>query len=134
MDIKIIEKIIFKFINYLIAGGIGVLLNLIVTVTLTEFFLGRENYFFAFVAGTVVNITYNFYVYSFFIFKKKNIPLNRGIMFYAYSLFTVYMQLVLTDALVSIFGINYYFPIIVFVIGTLAVISFVVFNFYIFRK
>ena len=124
----------FKFFGFLIIGGIGVLINLVVTFLLTEFILGRENYLLGFIIGTLINITYNFITYSLIIFKKRKVDLSRKFLFFMYSIFIVYFQIISVDFLVELLGINWYMIVIIFVIGFLSVLSFLFFKYFIFHK
>lgn len=133
--IDIISKLMsYKFVNFLFMGGIGVGLNLVITLVLTEFFLGRENYFISFIIGTLVNISYNFLAYSLITFKQKKISLNKKFLFYLYSIAIVILQLLSVKHITYLLGVNWYFVIMIFVIGIFSLVSFFFFNNYIFSK
>jgi putative flippase GtrA len=116
------------FLRFALVGGTGFLLNLTVTVLLTELVLGRERYFSAFLLGTATNITFNFFAYARFAFRRLAPHLWRRIFFFAYSIFITIVQLTLTKHVVDLIGVRWYALGICAVIGTLSVVNFVVFR------
>lgn len=120
------------FIKYNLVGVFGVVLNLAATFALTEFLLGRPNYIYAFIIGNVINIFYNYVTYIKYIFPTHRLGMNRKIVFFAYSSSIALAQIILSDVLVSIVGINLYLPVLALVIGVISVISFFIFKSHIF--
>lgn len=68
---------IIQYIKYNVIGGFGVLLNLIITYVLTEFFFGRQKYIYAFAIGTVFNLIYNYVTYVRYVFPFRRLAAER---------------------------------------------------------
>lgn len=123
-----------KFFIFLFIGGLGVLINIIVTFLLTEFVFGQEKYIYSFIIGTLINITYNLIFYSKYTFKVNKISFNQKIIFYSYSWFIVFLQVYLVNFFVQLIGIKYYIFVIILIIGILSIFSFLFFKFVIFNN
>ena len=77
-----------RYLHFFAVGISGVGLNLAITVGLTEFFLGRENYFTAYLVGLGANLIYNFVLHTLVTFKTEGSHARRLILFLGYSLAT----------------------------------------------
>ena len=128
------HPVVDKYVKFLFVGGSGVLLNLLVTWVLTEFFFGLQNYFYAYLIGTGVNLVYNFVLYSRSVFKTGSKHVQRFSVFIAYSISMTMLQVYLVREIVEFLGEEFYLFVIASVIFVLSIISFVVFNLGIFKK
>ncbi|MFC1800896.1 glycosyltransferase family 39 protein [Nanoarchaeota archaeon] len=118
------KKHLTQYFRYMIFGGIGVILNLLITFTLTEFVLGRPNYWYAFLIGTIFNVIFNFIFYSRFVFAFKNISKEKKYLFFLFSGLILSLQLIITREIVPWFNLDYYLLTIMLVIFSLGIGSF----------
>lgn len=123
-----------KYTKFFVVGGSGVFLNLAITWMLTEFFFGLENYFYAYLVGTAVNLIYNFALHTLTVFKTRSKHAQRFTLFVTYSLAMTALQAFIVNRTVSFFGEEFYLLIIATIIFVFSIVSFVVFNYGIFRK
>jgi putative flippase GtrA len=122
-----------RFARFLIAGGSGAALNLLITFLLTRFVLGASAYFTAFLIGTVVNFLYNFTLYTIAIFKTREKHARRFIVFTLYSIVMTALQLSLVRAITGAVGEGWYLVVIAFVILVGACFNYLVFKSSIFK-
>ena len=128
------HPVVEKYVKFLFVGGSGVLLNLLVTWVLTTFFFGLQNYFYAYLIGTGVNLVYNFILYSQSVFKTSSKHVQRFSVFVMYSVGMTMLQVFLVREIVEFLGEEFYLFVIASVIFVLSIISFLVFNLSIFKK
>ncbi len=121
-------------IQFLLVGGSGVLLQLIVTWLLTSFVFGLEKYYIGYTFGLSLNLIYNFILHTFFTFKAKNGHGRRFIGFIVYSLFMAMLQYLIVRGLVYLFGNSWYLVVISGVILICSIITFIIFKFWLFRE
>lgn len=123
-----------RFIHFLLIGGIGVLINILLTTFFTEFFFGRELYFYAYLIGLFSNLIYNFTFHTIITFKTKDKHKKRFIFYIIYNLFMSVFQAFLIKNIVDSFGVDYYLLVIIGVIGFFFLINFIISKFLIFKK
>jgi len=121
-----------QYLKYNLIGGLGVVLNLAITLALTELLFGRQNYLYAFVIGNIFNIAYNYAAFIRYIFPVQSLKDHKKAIFISYSIIIALAQVALSKVLVSFTGVDLYLPVLVLVIGVLSVISFFFFKGYIF--
>jgi putative flippase GtrA len=83
-----------------------------VTAGLTEFVFGREHYFWAYIAGTSVNLIYNFTLHSRFTFTTQNRHAKHLAIFVGFNILSTLLQMLVVRELVRMIGTSYYIPII----------------------
>jgi len=124
----------FQYLKYTLIGVPGFLINLAITFGLTEFLFGRPNYIYAFAIGTLVNLIYNYIVYVRYIFPTRGVAAKKKVVFFAYSLAVVFVQIALTNVLVPIAGIDFYLPVLIIVMGFITFVSYFLFKSHIFSQ
>lgn len=124
----------YRVIHFLITGGIGVLLNLVLTWALTEFYFGREHYFNAYIIGLVVNTLYNFTFYTLFIFRTEKQHFSRFAVFVVYGLSVASLQAFLTKKIVDFVGHEWYLIVIPLIILFFSFFSFLFYKLSIFKE
>lgn len=123
-----------RYLHFFAVGMSGVALNLAITVFLTEFVFGRENYFSAYLFGLTANLIYNFTLHTVLTFKTEGGHVPRLAFFLAYSLVLTYIQAQTVKMLTDYFGVDWYALIIAAVILAFSVVTFVLFKFVLFKK
>ena len=118
----------YRYVHFFVTGSAGVLINLLITSILTEFFLGRENYFTAYIFGIMANLFFNFSVYTLHTFRTTTRHLKRFAIFIFYSLAMTYIQALIVKTITPVIGVDFY----LFVIGGV-ILFFSVFNFLVFK-
>ncbi len=122
-----------RFVRFLLAGGSGAALNVVITFGLTQFVLGAREYFTAFLIGTTVNFLYNFTLYTVAIFKTRERHLRRFFLFACYSTIITVVQLTLVHAITGVMGADWYLLVIALVILFGACFNYLVFKSTIFK-
>jgi putative flippase GtrA len=123
-----------EILYFILTGGSGVLLNILLTTLFTEYLFGRERYIFGYLIGTTANICYNFYLHTRVTFKTTKDHRTRFFTFVIWNIISTLLQFSIVRILVDNFGHDYYLPIIVATIGVLALLSFVYFKLSLFRE
>ena len=123
-----------RLIHFLFTGGTGVLINIGITGLLTEFVLGRENYFSAYLIGLTANLIYNFTLHTVMTFKTKKNHKSRFTIFIVYSLLMALLQAILINTIVSLIGVDYYLFVIGSVILTFSFITYIFFKLLLFNE
>ncbi len=122
-----------RYLHYFAVGMSGVGINLGITVVLTEFLFGRDNYFTAYLIGLSVALVYNFTLHTMVTFKSGGNHATRLVYFLAYSLSLTYVQARVVKYLTGIFGVDWYVIVIASVIMVFSVVTFVLFKFILFK-
>ena len=123
-----------RYLHFFAVGISGVGLNLAITVGLTEFFLGRENYFTAYLVGLGANLIYNFVLHTLVTFKTEGSHARRLILFLGYSVLLAYLQTRVVRYLTNLIGVDWYALVIASVILVFSIMTFVLFKFVLFKK
>ena len=121
-----------KITRFLFIGGTGVGINLLVTTFFTEFVFGRENYFYGYLLGLFVNMIYNFILHTKLTFNTKKSHGRRFIIYSCYYILITLLQIFLVTSIITIVGVNFYPLVITGVIGSLSIVTFLVFKFWLF--
>ncbi len=114
--------------RFLLTGCTGILINLFITLFLTEWVLGQEQYFIAYTVGTIANVGYNFFLHTVFTFQTTRAHGKRFITFAIFSLLSTALQMLIVRTLTNILGTTYYLPIIACTIAALALLSYLYFR------
>lgn len=122
-----------RYLHFFAVGMSGVALNLAITVSLTEFVFGREQYFSAYLFGLTANLIYNFILHTVLTFKTESGHVSRLVYFLAYSIILTYIQAKTVKMLTDVFGVDWYALIIAAVILAFSVVTFVLFKFVLFK-
>ena len=131
-----ILKLLYK-INYLqffAVGVTGVLINLTIVYTLTEFIFGLENYYTAYLIGLTVNLLYNFLAHTIITFQTKKHHKTRFTYFVIYSLALSGLQAITVRYLTPIIGLEYYLFTIASIIFIFSTVTFVFFKLVLFNE
>ncbi len=123
----------YSLIRFLVTGGFGVLLNLVVVFGITEFVVGRENYMIGYFSGFIVNLLFNFLIHTLWTFETKRWHKRRLVIFIMYHIGMTLLQALVINLLVGLIGIEWYLIIIALVIGFFSIITYVVFKFFLFK-
>ena len=123
-----------RYAHFFITGVSGILLNMLVTWSLTEFVFGLDRYFYAYLIGAVTNLSYNFLVHTFVTFGTTKRHIRRFVLFVLYSLLNASVQIVIVRSAVNTVGAEYYLPVIAGTILVLSTISFIVFKYLLFDE
>ncbi len=122
-----------RFVSFLLVGGTGVLLNLTIVTVLTEFFLGRELYFYSYLIGLFSNLTYNFILFTKITFKTKKNHKKRYVVYITYSLIMSFIQAITVRHIVNVVGVDFYLIVIASIIFVFSIINFMNFKLWLFK-
>ena len=122
-----------KYLHFFSTGVTGVILNISAVWLTTEFLFGLENYFYGYIVGLAINLTYNFTMHTILTFKTKTEHVRRFFIFIAYSLIMSFIQAVIIKTITPIIGLKFYLFIIVGVIFLFSIFSFLFFKVWMFR-
>lgn len=103
-----------RFIIFSIGGGLGTLVNLAITVMLTELF--HMWYMASYTIGQVVNLFFNFLYHRHITFKKTDRWRKRFVYFTIISLLTILLNMLLVYLITELFKIFYIISIILITI------------------
>lgn len=123
-----------RYAHFFATGATGVLFNLLVTWSLTEFVFGVERYFIGYLAGAAVNVTYNFVLHTVMTFRTKERHLRRFALFICYSILSAGVQIVAVKTITDAVGREYYLLVIASVIFLLSLASFLFFKHLLFNE
>lgn len=123
-----------RYLHFFAVGISGVGLNLAITVGLTEFFLGREHYFTAYLIGLGANLIYNFVLHTVVTFKTEGSHARRLLLFLGYSIALAYLQTRVVRYLTDLVGVDWYAIIIASVILVFSIFTFILFKFVLFKE
>lgn len=123
-----------KIIRFILTGGTGLLINLLVTGILTEFVFGREHYFYGYLLGLTANMVYNFALYTVFTFKPSAKHKRRFLLYVIYYICMTLTQIGIVKMLTALVGVDWYLLVIALTIATLSVITYLTCNLFIFKK
>jgi putative flippase GtrA len=123
-----------RFIHFMIVGSTGVGLNLGLVWLLTEYVFGKDNYYYAYLIGLVLNLIYVFVMHTLVTFKTKANHKKRFMFFVLYHLTMSFIQANIVRVIVPIFGQDYYILIIASVILSLSMVTFLVFKLKLFKE
>lgn len=123
-----------RLLHFLLVGGTGVLLNLLMTWFFTEFFFGLEGYFYGYLIGLSVNIVYNFLLHTHVTYKTKKEHMKRFRWFVAYTLVFTFIQALLVRWLTPLIGLEYYLFVIATIIAIGSIITFLIFKLWLFKE
>lgn len=118
------ELLSTQFLRFLLVGGSGALLNLVVSWGAVKYWLGMDMYLMGSALGLIVNIIYNFFAYSYFAFNSRQRDLRTFIVFLVYSMCTIIVYLSLLRIAVSFMGPSWYLVASAVIIGVLAIVNF----------
>ena len=124
----------YRFLHYLVVGGTGVLLNLLLIWLLTRFVFGLQHYFTAYLIGVTFNFLYNFVAYTFVVFGTTRRHVARLFVFVIYGLSLLFLQAYIIRTLTPIVGLQWYLLVIASVIGIFSLLSFFVFKLSLFKE
>lgn len=124
----------YRFLHYLLVGGGGALLNLLVTWSLTTFWFGIDKYFSAYLFGLTANLIFTFTLYSVKVFNTSKTHINRLAIYLAYVFVIVWLQAEIVKNVVPLVGLEFYLGVITVTLGSFALINFFVYKFFIFRE
>jgi putative flippase GtrA len=131
-SIKEIKK--FKtFLKFSFSSGVGVFINLSLTLLLTEFLFGRQNYFYAYVISLTIGLLAQFILHIKYTFKKSNHISQKFQLFMGYSVIMTLIQVVTVRAITGFLGVNYYIFVISFVICFFYISNYLINKTYIFN-
>ncbi|MCK5022605.1 MAG: GtrA family protein [Candidatus Aenigmarchaeota archaeon] len=122
-----------KYIHFFSTGVTGVIMNLFTVWFTTEFIFGLENYFYGYLVGLAINLTYNFTAHTILTFKTKTEHVKRFIIFITYSLVMSFIQAVIIKTITPIIGLHYYIFVIAGIIFIFSIFSFLLFKVWMFK-
>lgn len=122
------------YASFVITGVSGAALNLLVTWSLTEYVFGVQNYFYGYLCGLAVNLTYNFIRHSFVTFNTSGDHATRFAAFITYSLAMAALQAFAVDAVVGWVGEEYYLVVIALVIAVFSTVTFLLCEYWLFTE
>lgn len=123
-----------RYAHFFATGLTGVLLNLLVAWTLTEFIFGVERYFVGYLAGAAVNVTYNFTLHTIMTFRTKKRHVRRFMLFILYSALSAGVQIAVVKTVTDAIGKEYYLIVIASTIFFLSLVSFLFFKYLLFNE
>lgn len=123
-----------RFSHFFVTGVTGVLLNLLITWSLTEFVFGVERYIIGYLFGAVVNLTYNFIFHTILTFHTKERHVRRFFLFILHGILSTIVQITIVNTLTNALGKTYYLFIIATVIFLLSVVNFLFFKHVLFNE
>lgn len=123
-----------RFIHFLFVGGGGLAISLGVTWFFTQFLLGLEKYFTAYLIGTAAALVFNFTMYSLVIFRTSREHARRLFVYFAYILCVILIQAQIVSFITPIVGLSWYLVVIATVIAFFSVVNFLVFKLSIFKE
>lgn len=121
-----------QFLTFVLVGGSGFIVNLGITVALTE--LAKIFYFISYVIAALASWTFMFFVHARFTFRGHGAPSIKKayLQFVGWYAAVMLANFTLVYVLTSILGL-YYVASIVFVTGTIAMLSFLFNRLVVFR-
>lgn len=123
-----------RFIHFFITGVTGVILNLLTTFLTTEFIFGRDNYFYGYLCGLIINLIYNFTLHTIITFQTHKYHTLRFAGFVTYSLLLSALQAFLVKTIVDIVGVDLYLIVITGIIAIFSILTFILFKYGIFKE
>lgn len=123
-----------KFLHFFITGVFGVVLNLIITWTLTTFVYGIGGYFTAYLIGTLVNLVFNFVIHTIVTFKTRTRHFSRLVGFIFYNIGMTAVQASVIKYITEKIGLHYYLFVIAGTILIFSIGNFIVFKFFLFHE
>ena len=122
-----------KIIHFLFVGGTGVLIQLLLTWSLTHFVFGLDKYYIGYSFGLGANLIYNFVMHTKVTFEVKDGHFKRLIIFVIYALSMTFFQYKIVRFIVSKVGDEWYLLVISSIILIFSTITFVLFKFWLFK-
>lgn len=120
-----------KVLAFLSGGGVAAAIQVLISFTLHNFLF--LSYYLAHIFGLILAITYNFFHQNKLTFDTRP-TVNRYKSFIYYNMFNASCQFGIVFLLTQWLGLDFYLYYMIFTIGFLSVISFLVYNFLIFKK
>lgn len=121
-----------KYTRFIIGGGLGLLLNLAITYTLTE--IAGLWFWMSYAIALAANVAFNFYYHIRITFRKTKAsinnmlkfgPLTLGITATNYVAVRIFTELIVLKGILPITAQPYYnYVVIIIVTGTLSVINY----------
>ncbi|MFT4310191.1 MAG: GtrA family protein [Candidatus Woesearchaeota archaeon] len=135
MNIQALATYIYKnkFLRFLFTGGTGLVLNIITVFVVTEYIVGQTYYLIGYWSGFAVNMLYTFSLHTIWTFQTKKKHKRRLFMFGAYHLIMTLIQAFIITRIVDIVGVSFYLPVIIGVICSFSVVTFLIFRFLLFK-
>lgn len=119
------------FIRFVFGGVGGYLFRILFTYGLTEFF--ELNYFVFYVIAETVTTLVNFLISMKWVFKLKDHPYQRFVLFTIWTVVFYFVNLALVKSLTDLLGLHYLLA-ITLVMGTLVILKFPIFDYFVFHK
>jgi putative flippase GtrA len=123
-----------KITQFVLVGGTGVLIQLVVTWGFTNFVFGLDKYYIGYSIGLSLNLIYNFVMHTFVTFSAKRGHGKRFIGFIIYSLLMTLLQYLIVRGLVYLVGEKWYLLVIATVVLVFSIVTFLLFKFWLFKE
>jgi len=121
------------FIKFSISSIIGVLVNLLLTFTLTELVFGRPQYFYAYIIGLSVGLLTQFAMHTIYTFNNKDFMLRKLLLFFGYAILMSFLQAYVVKRLTESIGVDYYLLVIIGVIVFFYMLGYFINRKYVFK-
>ena len=94
-----------RFIIFCFGGGIGAIINIMITAFITEIYL--INYKISYIIGLALNLIFNFFFNRHITFKAKSEWQKRFVKFFIVSVSTILLNYGAVILLTEVFGVYY---------------------------
>ena len=133
---------LFKYVKFVVGGGIGLLINLAVTYNLNSY--QGISFPLSYAFGLTVNIIFNFFYHRHFTFSQKDalmkrfykfIPLTLAITAANYGLVLLFAEVIIMKQLIPVILIqNYYnYLVIIAVTGIVSIVNYTINRLWVFK-
>lgn len=119
-------------LRYLFVGGVNTIFGFIVSIVLYELLAPKVNVFFISIFGNLINITFSFMTYKFFVFRSPGSWWRQYFRAWATYGFSAALSVLLTWFFVDMFGVKFALSQVI-IIGLGVIISYAMHKNFTFR-